>query len=95
MAGVAAKPEREGRMISRLRCIDPDEEPDERALARKRASRTMRLRTENYAMMWQLLKAFMGRADVGLQGERGVEFRFKTSLEAEQYHKFMMSAKGK
>jgi hypothetical protein len=82
-------------MISRLRNINPDEEPDERALARKRASRTMRRRTETYAMHWQLLRAFMGRSKLSFCGGFEVRIQFKSCLEAEQFHKFMMSAKGK
>ena len=88
-------------MISRLRNIEQQEDAEIGArnesnvtVSRKRAAATMRRRTETYALNWQLLRAFMGRAEFAFHGGV-VEFRFNTSLEAEQFHKFMMSAKGK
>ena len=46
-------------------------------------------------MHWQLLRAFMGRSKLSFCDGREVRIHFASSLEAEQFHKFMMSAKGK
>lgn len=72
-----------------------DDDADELARDFKRTTRNAHRRTEADAMKWKLHKAFVGRSTLSFCGGHEVRIQFASCLEAEEFHKLMMSARGK